>query len=903
MRIRLIAGLGFMLTGALGSSSVLSQEVAQAPTIGLERAVHFLSAEGTETVLGPGIYRVEAKGEKQITLTAIDGKVTSTVEAEAGSHEQNLTALSSVAVKSDEDVAHIVLLMPDGKTLDAIGTFSGVRTRGPSMVPLPSNQLAGMMGMQLAQGGGGLPPVSGAPIPPPGQPVPGQLSPNLPTQPGLQKTPPPLVQSGPRVNPCTQILQAGGVRIELKAQATGPRSVTITWSGPPGVYDVTATGPGPAFHVSTTLAPPLKNPRMTQTLPGTVTHAQALPGTRYGYAIMGSLADGRKACGGAEATTPLELTAVPFTPALSVPLSGWVDLHTHPMSHLAFGGKVFHGGPDVGSLLPAVHVPKQGFDLDPRPVCLTDHRAANMNEALGIDSPTHGGLNQSRCGDENRRFLIGAMAGMLLGHLHEVGDRIGAPTFDHWPAWDDILHQKMWVDWIRRAHQGGLRVMVALSHNNRTLADAVVGNSCSTAPITCVTDDVKSSNLQIEEMKAFVRRHSDFMEVALTAADVQRIVSQQKMAVILGVEIDNIGNFNLLPEGALQPVMILMELKRLYDTGVRYIFPIHITDNTFGGTGFYNSDFNWATYRESMYPSHLAVTKSPGVGNFWSVTCALAGEEIGFQVKGFFDAEWGFAAGVRHTRLGISPDKYPPKSPDCTAGHRNTKGLTPFGRVAIKEMMRLGMIIDIDHMSHLSAEEALSIAEGIPNGGYPIVSGHNGIRDQNIEHSNSENQRTLAQLARIGCLNGMFGLGTDQGDALDWAVHYMQAFNAMGLPTDKCPNKSSLGPGRVAFGTDTGTLGKTPKPRNVDLYSKPGFPQSGSPKVGATVWDYNKDGVAHYGMFADFVKDVRTSPGNQDLVDNRLMRSADYFYRMWQKIEAQKNNVPATCIQKGGPCS
>src|SRR5207249_5196497 len=61
---------------------------------------------------------------------------------------------------------------------------------------------------------------------------------------------------GPQVNPCTQILQAGGVRIDLKAQATGPRSVTITWSGPPGVYDVTATGPGPAFHVSTTLAPP-----------------------------------------------------------------------------------------------------------------------------------------------------------------------------------------------------------------------------------------------------------------------------------------------------------------------------------------------------------------------------------------------------------------------------------------------------------------------------------------------------------------------------------------------------------------------------------------------------------------------------------------------------------------------
>jgi len=51
-----------------------------------------------------------------------------------------------------------------------------------------------------------------------------------------------------------------------------------------------------------------------------------------------------------------------------------------------------------------------------------------------------------------------------------------------------------------------------------------------------------------------------------------------------------------------------------------------------------------------------------------------------------------------------------------------------------------------------------------------------------------------------------------------------------------------------------------------------------------------------YGMLADFVKDVRTAPTSQamagkDLVDNHLLHSADYFYRMWQKVEAQKRNV------------
>jgi hypothetical protein len=67
-------------------------------------------------------------------------------------------------------------------------------------------------------------------------------------------------------------------------------------------------------------------------------------------------------------------------------------------------------------------------------------------------------------------------------------------------------------------------------------------------------------------------------------------------------------------------------------------------------------------------------------------------------------------------------------------------------------------------------------------------------------------------------------------------------------------------------------------------------------------WDYNRHGVAHYGMFADFIKDVRTSRppdpakgpmsmSSEDLVDKHLMRNSDAFWRMWVKVEAQKNNV------------
>ena len=33
-------------------------------------------------------------------------------------------------------------------------------------------------------------------------------------------------------------------------------------------------------------------------------------------------------------------------------LRGYVDMHTHPMSYLGFGGKAVHGVPDIGGLIP-----------------------------------------------------------------------------------------------------------------------------------------------------------------------------------------------------------------------------------------------------------------------------------------------------------------------------------------------------------------------------------------------------------------------------------------------------------------------------------------------------------------------------------------------------------------------
>ena len=203
------------------------------------------------------------------------------------------------------------------------------------------------------------------------------------------------------------------------------------------------------------------------------------------------------------------------------------------------------------------------------------------------------------------------------------------------------------------------------------------------------------------------------------------------------------------------------------------------------------------------------------------------------------------------------------------------------------------MIIDIDHMSHRSVEQTLSIAKSF---GYPVNSGHSGVR---IGNHAAENSRTKAQLQTIASLHGMFGLGTDGVHAYQWSREYQAAMVVMGY---KQPNSAYIN-GAIAFGTDLNGLVKGPPPGNAgtrDRVSYVGWPMS-TTTGSAKSWNYNTEGVVHYGMLPDFLRDVATSPADQnlgtngvtgaDLVDNHMMRSADYFWHMWERCEAQKVNV------------
>ena len=107
------------------------------------------------------------------------------------------------------------------------------------------------------------------------------------------------------------------------------------------------------------------------------------------------------------------------------PMTGFVDMHAHPRGDLAYGTELFYGAPygDISVVLKN---------------CKHDHGSNILRQQLAIQTEKQ---NNPDWND---------------GH-------VGYPDFATWPSWCSILHQQMWVDWIERAHKGGLNVMVALA--------------------------------------------------------------------------------------------------------------------------------------------------------------------------------------------------------------------------------------------------------------------------------------------------------------------------------------------------------------------------------------------------------------------------------------------------------
>jgi microsomal dipeptidase-like Zn-dependent dipeptidase len=570
---------------------------------------------------------------------------------------------------------------------------------------------------------------------------------------------------------------------------------------------------------------------------------------------------------------PIPISPIPVVPGLVSPLfqaklnngpttlRGFVDLHTHPMAQFAMGGKLLHGAPDVGILMPAGSIwNAAGQGMSGATCNGANEPARNVEQALGTCYSSHSGhdLFKNKCGDEIRKKIIDEFEnGKRTNKPHSGDDHPpGYPAFTKWPKYNDIIHQQMWIDWIKRAKDGGLRVMVALTVNSMTLAKGLNGNQ--------PYDDKTVGNLQTQEMKKLVEKNKAWMDIADNAADLRKIVGQDKLAIILGSEVDDIGNFAWSKKEPSR-AEVKAEIDRLYRDGIRYIFPVHVIDNWFGGTAIYEGEFP----RASKY--HF--------GQWPTMTCATQADGITARFTHGWDA---FKSIVLGDAGGNIPVPQNCANSPFRMGWKNARGLTPLGAFAIDEMMAKGMIIDIDHGSQNTVNAILSQAASKP-GGYPVVSGHNGLRDNNPTRNNDihENSRTAQQYKDIAARGGVAGIGFGDSNAKDWIKEVREVLAA-------APNLP------INLGSDINGFVVMPKAENcgTDRCVKydASFPMAKWERPGSTkTWNYNTDSVAHIGLFPDFLRHVENE-GGKDIV-NKLFDGAEGVADMWERAESVGRKV------------
>ena len=278
--------------------------------------------------------------------------------------------------------------------------------------------------------------------------------------------------------------------------------------------------------------------------------------------------------------------------------------------------------------------------------------------------------------------------------------------------------------------------MVALAVNNKLLGDMTKGRG------DLPDDDMTSGILQIREIISFIGRHSDFMQIAKSSSDLFNIVSQNKLAVIIGVELDNIGSL----VGNVSAAQLVAEVDRLYGEGVRYIFPVHLVDNPIGGAAAYEDLFNYANYWEE--------------GSFWALGCSQPRDNpqdnITYKFNPALPTEIQIAEAYKLLTLMPTAQAVPCSTPGT--GNVNLKSLSPAGAQAIQEMMKNHTLIDVDHMSELTANATIALAQAHTPYRYPLMSGHNGVRGAILPNTNgdagttSERALTQEQYREIGQL-------------------------------------------------------------------------------------------------------------------------------------------------------
>lgn len=405
----------------------------------------------------------------------------------------------------------------------------------------------------------------------------------------------------------------------------------------------------------------------------------------------------------------------------------------------------------------------------------------------------------------------------------------GWPTFVGWPTYDTLTNQQAYWVWLERAWRSGLRLVLANTSEDQEL--------CTLEPKRSHTCNEEGSiELQVRNIKQlqhYIDAQSGgpgrgFFRIVYSPEQARRVISRGKLAVVIGVESSNpFGCTEHDGKAQCDRHQVDHGLARWSKLGIRAFFPVHWVDNAFagaalegGGTGAFLNLLN------------IHQTGQP----FKTGPCPLAGEGV---------------------EMDSTPGPTVSKKKVC-----NVKGLTSLGAYLIKRMIARHYLIMLDHMSEWARERVLTIAA---QAHYPLISPHTDIGGTWV----AQDLRRLYAGGGVATTT-LNDAGPNVKRILQLA-HFRQHRYYFG----------------VGFGTDTGGFATLPAPDSSERplhypftdYNGVRFVRE---RTGKKTFDFNRDGVAQYGLMPDLIAEMQHGRRSRDALA-LLYRSAEAYLEAWQR--------------------
>jgi microsomal dipeptidase-like Zn-dependent dipeptidase len=504
---------------------------------------------------------------------------------------------------------------------------------------------------------------------------------------------------------------------------------------------------------------------------------------------------------------------------------GYAETHMHLGGSEALGGRLGYGRP--------FH--RYGI-IEALDNCAVDHGPNGTLDALdAIVNP-------------NRNFLP--------PHATQ-----GWPTFRDWPARGSQTHHQTYYLWLKRAWMGGLRFMM-----NHLVANEVI---CQIWPLKehdC--DEMASIELQrqlVLELQDYIDAQEGgpgkgFFRIVSDPRTARRVIEDGKMAVVLGTENEKIfgcGEFLDQPECTTEHIDA--ELDRWYDLGLRAIFPIHLFDNAIGGTRLTDDVALNVVYQGG----NILETGHP----YATIPCEEADAtppgEAPVASRGIFDFVLAQVTGL------------PPPVPPLTGCLENARGLTDLGDYFVRGMVDRGIMIETDHAGTLSRKRMLDIAA---EKGVGVLSGHTGFV------SDARDTRRILQVGGI--------VSNLPDDPTPMTLDFIQQLAAAHREVFGDTRRFATGLGSDINGIHVQAAPRADaaeRPLKYPFTSYDGRVVFERQVTGERVFDLNTDGVAHYGLYPDYLADLRQLPGGEEAMQY-LFRSAEAYLQFWERAESRRSS-------------